>query len=359
MHANHLAQPVPRMSCIAKPPRRVPSTKLIVVSLGTLVLLALAACGGSFTVRPGYTPTLAGATPTEGAQFTATPGPTRFAYLYSRIDYPLEVAISSGDTVTLTLSPRSSILTVTPAPGQGTGTVGTPIPLPTDTQDYQDIAASVDTQTTDTGAFTWALVSPGRQSLLTAGTIGTARDYMDSVVFKWHVQAVSEGQNTARIVLHLIYVYLDGSEHDGSIEVSQAPIPMVAVQASTLSIALAQIRLPIVGVSGFAGIIALLRYIYNALKTVSDMTGQVKGAVKVAQAVKGRVGGSPSGQDLASQSTASPVARSPQKIAPGRSPTQSPTIPEHAGDATWPARRGSVIPHWPERPWPPLPSDPS
>ena len=88
----------------------------------------------------------------------------------------------------------------------------------------------MDTQATDTGAFTWALISPERQSLLTAGTIGTARDYMDSVVFKWHVQAVSEGQNTARIVLHLIYVYLDGSEHDGSIEVSQAPIPMVAVQ---------------------------------------------------------------------------------------------------------------------------------
>ena len=310
-----------------------------------LLLCVLAGCGGSFnSVGPRVTRT-------PGIGPTQTPGPARFAYLYSRIDYPLQVAVNSGDTVTLTLSPQSDILTVTPGPGQGTGTVGTPIPLPTDLQYYQDIAAAVDTQAPDTGPFTWALTSPERQSLLTAGGPSAARDYQNQVVFRWHVQAVAAGQNTVRIVLNLIYVYLDGSEHDGTIEVTQAPVPLVAVQPSGLEIALPQFKLPLIGISGFAGVIAFLRFLYKAFKAVSDVTGQVKDAAKVAQAVSARVGG-----------TSAAVQRQ-QKPTQSAGPTAPwpPVVPTHTDDVTWPGPRRtprgqSALP--PGRLWPPMSSDP-
>ncbi len=335
----------------ATTPRVWRMAKVVAAVCGVILLFALAACG-RYEVLPNTTPTSV-----VGATATATP--TRFAYLYSRIDYPLQVAVDAGDTVTLTLSPHSDILTVTPAPGQGTGTVGTPIPLPTDLQNYQDVAASVDTQSPDNGAFTWALVSPARQSLLT-DVAAPARTYRDSVIFQWRVTAVSAGQNTARIVLHLIYVYLDGSEHDGTIEVSQSPVPMLAVQTSAVSIALSQARLPLVGVSGFAGILALLRYIYNALKTVSDVTGQVKGAVKVAQTVRQKVDGSDRPNSASSRPTPggsgsfTPTAAYP----PPQRKFGPPQPTAHPDDVTWPARRGSAPEQWPSRQWPPLPSGP-
>jgi hypothetical protein len=336
---------------------------------GVLLLFALASCGGSFSVGPGVTQT-------PGGNPTQTPGPTRFAYLYSRIDYPLQVAVNTGDMVTLTLSPQSNILTVTPSPGQGTGTVGNPIPLPTDLQDYQDIAAAVDTQAVDTqaadtGAFTWALTSPERQTLLSGGGPSAPRDYLDQVVFRWHVEAVAAGQNTVRIVLHLIYVYLDGSEHDGTIEVSQAPVPLVAVQPSGLEIALPQLKLPLIGVSGFAGVIAFLRFLYKAFKAVSDVTGQVKDAAKVAQTVGVRVGGAAAAIQRRQGSAQPMQSAAPWPASSGAPPPPAPppawqppappaphAAPTHADDATWPApgRVRQAMP--PGRPWPPIPANP-
>src|SRR5262249_7753729 len=93
---------------------------LVASTAFALLALALASCGGTYGGGSGPPPR------------PPTPGQARFAYLYSRLDYPLQVAVNSGDTVTLQLSPQSNILSVTPGPGRGSGTVGSPIPLPTD-----------------------------------------------------------------------------------------------------------------------------------------------------------------------------------------------------------------------------------
>ena len=172
----------------------------IVVGLLLLAALALlAACGSSSpsAINPG-------SSPQPGS--TATGSGPAFAYLYSRIDYPLELAVNAGSDVTLTLSPQDNLLVATPSPESGVGTVGEPIPLPTQLSDYNDIGASVDTLSSGESPVVWQLVSAPRQSLLTPGGAGTQRAYLDTVSFQWHVRAVAPGQNLARIVLHLYYI---------------------------------------------------------------------------------------------------------------------------------------------------------
>jgi hypothetical protein len=80
------------------------------------------------------------------------------------------------------------------------------------------------------------------------------------------------------------------------------------------------------------------------LKTIGDVTGQVKGAVKVAQAVKGRVAGA-AGDDSYGAGVSRPWQPS---YPPG---------PMHADDSTWPARRGAAPGSRDGPAWPPLPSD--
>jgi hypothetical protein len=298
---------------------------LAACAASALLTLALASCGGSYSARPPIG--------------TATPGQTRFAYLYSRLDYPLQVAVSSGDTVTLLLSPQSNILSVTPAAGRGSGTVGNPIPLPTDLENYRDIAAAVDTRGPADGPFAWQLTSPVRQSLLTSQDPSTPRDYRD-VSFQWHVQAVAPGQNVVQILLHLVFVYLDGSEQNGTIEVTQAPIPLVAVEASPLNTALPQFKLPLVGASSLAGLIAIFRFLIGAFKTMSDVTGPVKDAAKVAQTVRAHVS-SIQGSQMPNTPTWQPSAPPPP------APLPLP-YPPYTEEVTRPATR---------RPWPPMPSD--
>ena len=285
-----------------------------------LLALALASCGASTgQIHPFGTP---------------TPGQaTRFAYLYSRLDYPLQVAVNSGDTVTLRLSPQSNILSVTPAPGRGSGTVGNPIPLPTDLENYQDIAAAVDTQGPANGPFAWQLTGPVRQSLVTSQNPSEQRDYRD-VIFQWHVQAVAPGQNVVQILLHLVFVYLDGSEQNGTIEVTQAPIPLVAVEATPLNTALPQFKLPLIGASSLAGLIAIVRFLIGAFKTVSDVTGPVKDAAKVAQSVRAHV----------ASVQASRASNAPTWQLPAPPPPYTP----YTEDVTRPAA---------QRPWPPIPDD--
>jgi len=270
--------------------------------------LALAACGAySSTGIPHVTPTAGSSTP----GVTQTPGVRAYAYLFSRVDYPLQIPVNDSDTVTLTLSPNSNILTVTPVPGSGTASVGNPIPLPTDVRDYQDVGAAVDTVSSSqsaTSPIVWQLISAPRQSLLTPATAGTARGYRSSVQFQWHVQAVAAGQNLIQITLHLYFVYLDGSEHDGSIDITQTPIPMVAVTPTPLNTTLPPLRLPVAGLTWLAGIIAAIRFIWGAIHTVHDIADPVKDIAHAAQAVQSRLSG---GNESAAQSSRNPHAQYP------------------------------------------------
>src|SRR6266849_5226908 len=80
---------------------------LLVAALFLVALLGLAACGA-------YSTGITGPQPTPVRTATGTAAPTAYAYLFSRIDYPLQVPVNAADLVTLTLSPNSNILTVTP-----------------------------------------------------------------------------------------------------------------------------------------------------------------------------------------------------------------------------------------------------
>lgn len=270
----------------------------LVLGLGVLAvaLLALAACGSTGinafkTPRPTYPIPTGQATGQPTAGVSTPPAQVSYAYLYSRIDYPLQVKVDSGDTVSLILSPYSSILTVAPADGKGTTTAGSPIPLPTDLQDYNDIAAAVDTVSNGSSPITWQLISAPRQSLL--NDQATPRAYLDTVTFRWRVQAVSAGQNTVQLLLRIDYVYLDGSEHEGTIQVSPSAIPMVAVAVSPLDSLLPSLKVPLAGLSWLAGIIGVIRFFYGVFKAMNDVTEPVKDAAHVARAVHGRLNRGP------------------------------------------------------------------
>jgi hypothetical protein len=289
-------------STAAPSPRGTRTTRWLLPTAALLVfagILVLSACGTS-----GATSGIVLNTPTVSAGGTATPGVQAYAYLFSRVDYPLQIPVNSGDVVTLTLSPRSNILTVTPAPGQGTTTVGGPIPLPTDVRDYQDIGAAVDTQSASSGAtspIVWQLTSAPRQSLLTPAATGATHGYLDSVVFTWHVQAVAAGQNLIQITLHLYYVYLDGSEHDGSISMTQTPIPMVAADATPLNTTLPPFRIPVAGLTWLAGIVAAIRFIWAVFHTVHDIADPVKDMAEAAKTIHARIASPAEQSDSKSQ----------------------------------------------------------
>ncbi|HEU5347129.1 MAG TPA: hypothetical protein VFU63_00825, partial [Ktedonobacterales bacterium] len=220
-----------------------------------------------------------------------------YAYLYSRIDYPLQLAVNAGGTVTLTLSPQQNLLIATPDTGSGVATVGEPMPLPTRPQDYSDIGVSVDTDSQGNGAVVWQLISVPRRSLLTPAFTGPARRYLDSVIFRWHVQAVAPGQNLVRIVLHLYYIYLDGSEHDGTIEVSATPTPILAVQPSIADTTLPTWlpswlpawRLPLAGLSGLAGLLGVIRFVWDVIHNAKEAKETADSAARAAAAIHARV----------------------------------------------------------------------
>ena len=278
-----------------RPPRR--GVGGIVGGLLLLAALALLAACGAYssgnsrpTQQPGGT-----AIPTTGT------GPAAYAYLYSRIDYPLQLAVNAGSDVTLTLSPHQNLLIATPGAGSGVGTVGEPIPLPTQLSDYNDIGASVDTESSGNSPVVWQLVSAPRQSLLTPGSPGADRTYLDAVNFTWHVEAVATGQNLVRIVLHLYYIYLDGSEHDGTIEVSSLPTPIIVVQStianttlptwlpSWLTDQLTTWRIPLAGLSGLAGLLGVIRFLWDLFQNAKDARDAAQGAARAAAALHSRV----------------------------------------------------------------------
>lgn len=297
---------------------------LVIGSLFALGLLTLAGCGANGPVIIRTPPV------------TVTPGAQQYAYLYSRIDYPLQIPVGSGDTVTLTLSPQDNILTVTPSPGSGSTTAGAPIPLPTDLHLYRDIGAEADTVDTARSPVVWQLQSPPRQSLLTAPGAGP-RAYQDSVVFRWHVQAMGIGENSINVMLRLYYIYLDGSEHDGSVQITQAPIPILALQPSPISNSLPTFRLPLAGFTWLAGFIAVLRFFWKAYQTINTVTEPVKDAAAMAGAVKKRIAGSGGG-------SAQSAARAYPN--PWAQPHPWPTAPSHSApppDAPHPDAHGRPI----------------
>ncbi|HEY1389106.1 MAG TPA: hypothetical protein VGF38_11230 [Ktedonobacterales bacterium] len=263
--------------------------------VGGLLLLAalalLAACGATSPTNSARPTAQPGSTATVGT------GPAAYAYLYSRIDYPLQLAVNAGSDVTLTLSPHQNLLIATPGAGSGVGTVGEPIPLPTQLSDYNDIGASVDTASSGDSPVVWQLVSAPRQSLLTPGSPSAGRAYLDAVNFTWHVEAVAPGQNLVRIILHLYYIYLDGSEHDGTIEVSSLPTPIIAVQStvanttlptwlpSWLTNQLTSWRIPLAGLSGLAGLLGVVRFLWDLLQNAKDAKDAAQGAAKAAAAL--------------------------------------------------------------------------
>lgn len=362
-HPRPTGRPAPvRADAAGRPPLGVLAA-LAVLAL----LLALAGCGGAsgttgVNPRPVATATPGGSQSTPGA--TGTPAVTRHAYLFSRVEYPLQIEVAKSDNVTLTLAPSGDILTVTPAPGNGVATVGEPIPLPTDLENYQDVGAAVETQATDSGPVVWQLTGPQRQSLLAPAAAGAApasRQYASQVTFTWQVRAVAAGQNTARIVLQLYFVYLDGTQQSGAIEVSRAPIPLVAVAPTPLNTTLPPLKLPLTGLTWLAGFLAVLRFLYGAYKTINDVAEPVRDAVKVAGAIQTRMAGSPQQpgqQPIQRQAPAHPYAAPPdaRRDAPVR-PAAPRALPPDPAD--WPTLRmptGQLQPTpRQQRPWPPTP----
>lgn len=275
---------------------RAASRYLWPIVLGSALLLgvlALVACGSGAEAPGGPAPTepvtgTPAASATGAPTGTGTPvagGQNSYAYLYSRVDYPLQIPVGSDDTVTLTLSPQAVILSTGAHPGGGVATVGAPIPLPTDLQDYQDIAAEATAQSaTGSGPLAWQLTSAPRQSLLAADH----QQYAATVTFQWRVHAAMTGQNTASIVLSLYYVYRDGSQRAGTIEVTAAPIPIVAVQPTATNSILASFKLPLAGLSGLAGVIAFIRFLWDIFARIDDTISHTRDAAHVAGTVRAR-----------------------------------------------------------------------
>jgi hypothetical protein len=300
----------------ARRPRVRYALGLVALFIGALTLAACGASGGTITnpaTRPATFP--AGSSPTVGTQ-------AKYAYLYSRIDYPLQIPVNGSDTVSLILSPFSDILTIAPTAGTGATTFTEPIPLPTDLQNYEDIGASVDTlASSGASPLAWQLTSAPRQSLLTPTSAGQ-RDYLPKVTFQWNVRAVSAGENTTQIEMTLYYVYLDGSEHDGKVQVSQSPIPVVAVNVSGARQALPPLRLPIAGLTGLAGLLAFFRFFWSAYRTMKDVADTGRDAAKVAHTIQ-RKGGAVAGASVRNadirgsrSDPATPPAALPGSIAP-------------------------------------------
>jgi hypothetical protein len=217
--------------------------------------------------------------PSPGNSTTGTQESGRYAYLYSGIDYPLQIAVASGDTVTLTLSLNSNLAATAPGQGQGKATEQ-PIPLPTNLAAYRDIAVAA--SATTSGPIVWQLTSAPRQSLLSPLAANTPRYYLPSVRFTWHVVATVAGANTAQIDLTLFFVYLNGATRAGDIVLTPTPVPILAVAANPLLDWLAQIKLPFVSLTTLAGVIGLFRFVQGAVQTAHDTVDTVKKTVEVA-----------------------------------------------------------------------------
>ena len=251
---------------------------------------------GAPTATPGAAPTATVAgkptpiktplpTATSGAAPTGTTqtAPIVTAYLYSRVDYPLQIPVGGNDTVTLIVSLQKNILTVTPVAGNGQTAVGAPIALPTDVQHYQEIDVAASANTTGTSPVVWQLTSPISQTLLNVPGADPASlsRYNDEVDFHWSVRGVNAGQNLATITLSLTYIYLDGHQSQGTIETTQAPIPIVAVQPTAANTWLPNIKLPVTLVAILGGLFGILQFLWSAYQTGKEVKEAAAHAHKI------------------------------------------------------------------------------
>ncbi len=233
---------------------------LMLLGLGALAVgaILLAGCGGSETIT--------GNNPISASN----------VFLYSNVDYPLNIPVGSSDTVTLNLSLDDDILYVTPTAGHGQTPVGQPIPLPADVQNYKEIDVQASAQSAAPGPLVWQLTSPIQQTLLKQPVPSIDRAdlkarYASSLQFQWRVQAVSAGQNTAKIALQITYVYTDGRQLPGTAELTQTPIPIVAVQPPPASNSwLPNFKLPVTLAAGFAGFFGFVQFLWNLYQAGRD-----------------------------------------------------------------------------------------
>jgi len=244
--------------------RRAPDVAAPLV-LG-LTLMLLAGCGGS-VAQPMPTATVARQPP--------TPAAGGFATFFSRVDYPLEIPVNGADTVTLTLSSEQNLLTITPTPGGGSAPLGVPFALPTDLGRYRDIGVTAGLAGTD-GPLLWQPLTAMQQSLLTPPQPNVVRAYVSRAVFRWQIRALSAGPNRASISLDLYYISLDGAVERGSIEVSAAPIPILAIQPTPANTTLPLLQLPLIGIVGTVGALGILSFLWSILQSLISAAGSVR-----------------------------------------------------------------------------------
>ena len=307
-------------------PQRAVISLLSAICLLVVAVVALASCGS-----------VAGRSTGTGVG----PSLQSYAYLYSRVDYPLQIALHSSDNVTLTLSPKSHILTVTPRPGTGNAAPWQPIQLPVDLSNYQDIGAEAQTVESGNSPIVWQLESAPRQSLLTPEGTG-ARAYRDSVTFTWRVAAVASGQNTVQIMLRLYYVYLDGSEHDGTAQLSQSPIPIVGAAVSPLDTTLSSFKLPLAGLTWLGALLAVARFVWKAVRTVRDVAEPIKDVADAAGAIRKRIASSQASAQQPDPGSHGYFSWSESN----ERATRTPPAPNQRGPHGT-SRGGSVMPPWP------------
>lgn len=241
------------------------------------------------TLTPTPTPTPTPA-PTVTATPTATPLPTATAiptpntstntYLYSRVDYPVEIPVGESDTVALSFSIQGNLLTATPLPisngGNATGSQAgqSVIALPTDLEHYRDITLVASTfDPMGNSPVVWQLTEAPSQTLLSSGGL---RTYRSLVTFHWRVQALTPGQNTTQLTFVIDYVYLDGSHYTAPPNAIAAP-PLVSITATFANTVLPQLKLP-VGIASFlAAVIAVYLFIQSLSQTGANIATTMRG----------------------------------------------------------------------------------
>lgn len=186
----------------------------------------LAAVNSVHTVSSTYQP-LPGCTPTP---HSAGCFPDIVPAAYSQVDYPLQMAVDSGEQVKLLLTTQADQLLLGPANGFGTTTVGAPLNLPTDIENYQDIGVSVDTVSAGESPLVWQLIDAPRKSLLSVSGQNIATRYRGEVTFTWQVRALAAGQNLTSLEFTLYRMPRGGGVTAGPTQMTSAPVPIVAVQ---------------------------------------------------------------------------------------------------------------------------------
>lgn len=190
------------------------------------------------------------------------------AALVAQVDYPAQVPVGTTDEVTLTLTPQARPGHATTGGNADGGVAAGMIALPADPENYLDIGIAADAMGDGISPLAWELTTPYRQSLL--GTSSDGRHGYVPVTFHWRVTALDAGRNTQKIVLGVYYIYRDGSEHGGTVQLTGTPIPIRAVAATLLNTTLPPWRWPIAGAALLLAALAFLRFWWGVVRALAD-----------------------------------------------------------------------------------------